>query len=237
MLIGLIVVYVPTISCYAMYAMEKWGVDLTLGGHTDWRLPTFKELRSIADYTKINPAIDTVYFPTTLSSFYWTSTTNLDASPEIGFQIYFWYGTNWGYSKDDDFYVRAIRGGWFKPCPEDNAAPTGAVHAYPNMIWSPNNKMVNVILTGYVMDDMSITRDGSGIGVSSALLLIDGTNTIVLRDASTDLLYANGNFSVDVQLQATKGAEYRIELLATDTNPDAPNTGIVDTTVVRVPKN
>jgi hypothetical protein len=84
-------------------------------------------------------------------------------------------------------------------CPEDTMAPTGSVHAYPNLIWPPNNKMVTVTLEGRVIDEMGIAQEGGGHGVSSAYLLIDGTNRIILLDDTTDLLDADGYFSVEVK--------------------------------------
>jgi hypothetical protein len=46
-------------------------------GHTDWRIPSREELRSIVDYAipSPGPAIDTGYFPNTVSSYYWSSTS------------------------------------------------------------------------------------------------------------------------------------------------------------------
>lgn|GEM_PF-3116247 len=51
---------------------------LALGGQKGWRLPTRIELLSLVDYSvvgSITPMINTTFFPTTLSSvYYWTST-------------------------------------------------------------------------------------------------------------------------------------------------------------------
>lgn len=57
---------------------EKYVADInTMGlcGHSDWRLPTLDELVSIVDYGKLNPRIDTDYFPNTSGSSHWTSST------------------------------------------------------------------------------------------------------------------------------------------------------------------
>jgi hypothetical protein len=45
---------------------------LTLGGFTDWRLPSCHELFSIFNHDKPNPAIDTNYFGHTLAEYWWS---------------------------------------------------------------------------------------------------------------------------------------------------------------------
>ena len=85
--------------------------SVNFGGYSDWRLPSRKELRSIIDYRTYNPAIDTAYFPNTVSSNYWSSTT----------YAYYRYGAwlvsfSYGYfgnafSKSYSHYVRAVRSG------------------------------------------------------------------------------------------------------------------------------
>ncbi len=47
--------------------------NLSLGNHTDWRLPTSHEAFSILNLDHLNPAIDTNYFTKTLAEYWWTS--------------------------------------------------------------------------------------------------------------------------------------------------------------------
>ena len=70
-------------------------------------------------------------------------------------------------------------------------------------------------------------RDGIGVGVSRAELRISGMTAIPLD------LEDNGQFSLDFEFKAVKGAVYWVELWAEDTN-NTPNSGIVDTTYILV---
>jgi len=84
---------------------------LTLGGQSDWRLPNFKELQSIADYARYSPAINKTYFPNAYSSNYWSSTTYAN------YTYYAWgvdfNGGDVGYygKTGNRGYVRCVRGG------------------------------------------------------------------------------------------------------------------------------
>lgn len=124
--------------------------------------------------------------------------------------------------------------------PEDVMAPMGAVHARDNVLWPPNNKKVPVKIGGYVKDELSIARDGEGIGVSSAYILINGRKKIILRNDDEnnpiDLIDDDGKFSIVKKFRAKKGRVYTIELFAWDTAVPS-NFDLVDSTKVRVPKN
>ncbi|MGE4421748.1 MAG: DUF1566 domain-containing protein [Pseudodesulfovibrio sp.] len=86
--------------------------DLDLGGRTDWRLPSAKELESIVDYSRSptatnSAAIDPVFAVTNPESYFWTSTTHLDG-PRPDHAVYIAFG-------------RAM--GWFSP-PRSNRPKT-----------------------------------------------------------------------------------------------------------------
>jgi len=85
--------------------------SLSLGNHDDWRLPDVKELYSLVDAATSYPAINETYFPGTMtSSEYWTSTTDMDAGTSIAFRINFQFGTMYSsITKNDSYYIRCVR--------------------------------------------------------------------------------------------------------------------------------
>jgi hypothetical protein len=90
----------------ALQASEQ----LTLAGYSDWRLPDINELRSIVDYSRYVPAIDTVLFPDTVSSYYWSSSTYAGRT-SLAWRVGFSSGDDNYYGKSYSYYARAVRGG------------------------------------------------------------------------------------------------------------------------------
>ncbi|ETR73011.1 MAG: hypothetical protein OMM_01281 [Candidatus Magnetoglobus multicellularis str. Araruama] len=84
--------------------------DLLLGDHTDWRMPTREEIRSIVDYTKITPSIYINQFPDAIAGNYWTSTSHPFQNDHI-WCVHFYNGTDNYQSKNNQYYSRAVRGG------------------------------------------------------------------------------------------------------------------------------
>ncbi|MGD9972819.1 MAG: DUF1566 domain-containing protein [Desulfatirhabdiaceae bacterium] len=84
--------------------------SLSLGGYTDWRMPTIKELDTIASLSRSSPAINTFYFPDTVNGQYWSATTRAEKTSE-GWIIDFTYGDDGYAAKSGLLNVRAVRGG------------------------------------------------------------------------------------------------------------------------------
>lgn len=76
---------------------------------TGWRLPNIKELFSIVDYTKKDPAIDPIFTGTTRDE-YWTSTTyGAGSEPWSAIYVHFLWGSSYRSSKSTTHLVRCVR--------------------------------------------------------------------------------------------------------------------------------
>lgn len=69
---------------FATYTFDQANAltgKVTFAGQSDWRMPNIRELTTIVDYTKVNPAIDLNVFPNTAASGVWSgSPLAVDAS-------------------------------------------------------------------------------------------------------------------------------------------------------------
>ena len=66
----------------------SYAENLELAVYDDWYLPDVKELHSIVDYTRNEPAVNPVFFTTDKGGWFWTSTSYLDR-PELALYIAF----------------------------------------------------------------------------------------------------------------------------------------------------
>jgi len=57
--------------------------SLTLGGYSDWRLPTPLESFSILNLQRNNPAMNTTYFPSTGAEYWWTNTFQANDNTKV----------------------------------------------------------------------------------------------------------------------------------------------------------
>ncbi|MBI9053159.1 MAG: DUF1566 domain-containing protein [Bacteroidales bacterium] len=84
----------------------SYSENLTLGEHSDWRLPSAKELQSIVDYTRCpdvtsSAAIDPIFSTTSFNDpegnpgqygYYWTGTSHLDGANPYASAVYIAFG-------------------------------------------------------------------------------------------------------------------------------------------------
>ena len=98
---------IPT-STYTWANAVSYCENLEYAGYTDWRLPTPKELLTIVDNSKYNPAIDTTYFPNTPSSYFWSSSTLVNDTSSAWY-VYFFDGSVGYYNKTYSYNVRCVR--------------------------------------------------------------------------------------------------------------------------------
>jgi hypothetical protein len=105
--------------------------DTNFGGYNGWRLPTVKELAGIAHKGNENPAINSDFFPHTVSSSaYWSDTTfsltTLFLTSDYAWTVSHDYGgvIRSALNTNNTFHVRAVRGGQLTGSLVDNGDRT-----------------------------------------------------------------------------------------------------------------
>lgn len=78
-------------------------------GHTDWRIPSIAELRTIMNPRRVNPAIDSILFPNTLSDWY-RAVTILGWDHNYTWSVHFGSGENKWVHIGNGHAVRLVRG-------------------------------------------------------------------------------------------------------------------------------
>ena len=111
-------------TCTGSASTHYWADALTLArtssfaGQTDWRLPNLKELRSLVEECRSNPAINDTVFPTTPSSYissapssYFWSGSPVANNSGYAWGVYFALGSAGNYYRSSSYGVRLVRAG------------------------------------------------------------------------------------------------------------------------------
>ena len=107
-----------TATCTGVAGIYEWNPavaltnTVTFAGHSDWRLPSIRELQTLVDRTRYAPAIDSATFPNTPSSEFWSASPNVGP----GYSGYAWvvsfnFGNANGNVRSNAYQVRLVRAG------------------------------------------------------------------------------------------------------------------------------
>jgi hypothetical protein len=167
----------------ATYTQDK-AVKLTsdLGGNTDWRLPTYKELLTIVDYSQSSPATNSIVFPDAPSSFFWTATDSA-VSSSLAWIVDFAYGTgvlDGHLPKNNSFSARLVRGSMTT----STSVNSGGVDLSATISGTPSPATVN----GNMTFTATLTNKGTLAATDAKLSFALPKNSVSLVTKPTDCI-------------------------------------------------
>jgi Protein of unknown function (DUF1566) len=83
--------------------------ESTMGGHSDWRLPSLKEMQTIVEERFANPMVDPVVFPDTPRGRYWTGSAADASGSTNAVYLEVGDGTTEHAATGEPFFVRCVR--------------------------------------------------------------------------------------------------------------------------------
>lgn len=112
------------------------------GGKTDWRLPSYKELLTIVDYSQFAPATNSIVFPDSPSDRFWTSTLTAQSSSTAWF-VHFNTGEGSYSDTQAGAFVKLVRGSMIT----NSSTNSGSVDLSTSISGTPSPATVNGNMT------------------------------------------------------------------------------------------
>jgi hypothetical protein len=148
---------------------------LTLAEYSDWRLPNRKELYSLQDFSRYNPALPAGHpFTNVQADYYWSSTTYAYYLDYAWF-VYMWSGyVDFGTKSFGSRYVWPVRGGSFGPTVINLSSFTATPKAGKVIVeWTTTSEIDNAGFNIYRAE----SEKGEYLKINSSLIPAEGNGT------------------------------------------------------------
>ncbi len=177
---------------------EALKLTANTGGKTDWRLPTYKELLTIVDYSAHSPAANVVVFPDAPSDYFWTSTQVAGD----GYNSYAWYvnfdnGSATYDGKTATHAARLVRGSMTSSTSSSTTPTTsGSVDLTATLTANPSPAKINQTLTY----SATVTNKGKATATGTTLTFYVAPKFMSYTASSNGCELKNNGLSVVCQI-------------------------------------
>jgi len=179
-------------SCDGKVATYKQADALKLtadtGGKIDWRLPTYKELLTIVDYSAYQPAANVIVFPDAPSVGFWSATQVVgDSYTSVAWYVTFENGQGSNSNKSNNYGVRLVRGSMTTGT-ATTPAKTGSVDLVSTLSANPSPAKIGGDLT-YTA---TITNKGTANATGAKVTFFVAPKFMTFKSSSANCDYSGG---------------------------------------------